>query len=89
VLRPGLDGAGVCRRLNADPRTREVPVVFVTALPADLLDERATECRYAGVIPVPFTLAQVLATVRRLLAGGGRTGTTGARTGASAGGRID
>ena len=71
VLRPGLDGAAVCRRLNADPRTRDVPVVFVTAAPADLFDARTAGCCYAGVIPLPFTLAQALATVRRLLLEGG------------------
>src|ERR1700728_3458009 len=31
VVMPGLDGYEVCRRLKRDPRTREVPVVFVTA----------------------------------------------------------
>jgi diguanylate cyclase (GGDEF)-like protein len=31
VLMPGLDGYEVCRRLKRDPRTREIPVVFVTS----------------------------------------------------------
>jgi diguanylate cyclase (GGDEF)-like protein len=31
VIMPGLNGYEVCRRLKADPRTSEVPVVFVTA----------------------------------------------------------
>jgi diguanylate cyclase (GGDEF)-like protein len=31
VVMPGLDGYEVCRRLKRDPRTREVPVVFVTS----------------------------------------------------------
>jgi two-component system cell cycle response regulator len=29
---PGLNGFEVCRRLKADPRTRFVPVVIITAL---------------------------------------------------------
>ena len=32
VMMPGMDGFAVCRRLKADPETRHVPVVLVTAL---------------------------------------------------------
>ena len=32
VMMPGMDGYEVCRRIKADPMTRSVPVIFVTAL---------------------------------------------------------
>ncbi len=28
---PGMDGYEVCRRLKADPQTRGIPIIFVTA----------------------------------------------------------
>ena len=31
VMMPGLDGLEVCRRLKANPDSREIPVIFVTA----------------------------------------------------------
>ena len=32
IVMPGIDGYEVCRRLRADERTREVPVIFLSSL---------------------------------------------------------
>lgn len=39
VMMPGIDGHEVCRRLKADLRTRDVPVIFITAS-SDAHDEQ-------------------------------------------------
>jgi CheY-like chemotaxis protein len=32
ILMPGLDGFEVCRRLKADPASRAIPVIFISAI---------------------------------------------------------
>jgi putative two-component system response regulator len=39
IMMPGLDGYEVCRRLKADARTRDIPLIFLTAK-SDEADER-------------------------------------------------
>lgn len=39
VMMPGLDGYAVCRAIKADPTTRDVPVLLLTA--KDLEEDRA------------------------------------------------
>ncbi len=68
VMMPGMDGIEFCRRLKGDPRTRDIPVVFVTAMPTDVLTARLGDCPYEGVIRKPFTLTEVLDAVERHLA---------------------
>ncbi len=67
VLMPGLDGLETCRRLKADPETRHLPVLFMTAL-------TDTAARLAGFaagavdyISKPFEPEEVLARLRAQL----------------------
>lgn len=38
VVMPGIDGHEVCRRLKADPQTRDIPIIFITGK-TDAADE--------------------------------------------------
>ncbi len=63
VMMPGIDGFETCRRLKADPRTKDIPVILMTAL-TDSVDE-VTGLRAGAVdyITKPINVDVVLARV--------------------------
>ena len=67
VMMPGMDGHEVCRRLKADPRTRDVPVLFLTALNGPDDEKLGFEVGGADFIAKPFNPATLLARVRTQL----------------------
>jgi putative two-component system response regulator len=67
VMMPELDGYEVCRRLKADPRTRDVPVIFLTALNSADDETRAFDAGGADFVAKPFTPATLLARVHAQL----------------------
>lgn len=64
VMMPEMDGYEACRHLKADPRTRDVPVLFLTALNSPDDETRGFEVGGADFIAKPFTPATLLARVR-------------------------
>ncbi|HEY9107694.1 MAG TPA: two-component system response regulator [Roseateles sp.] len=64
VMMPEMDGYEVCRRLKADPATRRVPVIFLTALTRTDDESAGFEVGGADFIHKPFNPATVLARVR-------------------------
>ncbi len=65
---PGVDGVEVCRRLKADPETRGVPVVLLTAGELSLADVSNDHGLGAdGYVIKPFVREVLLASVDRLL----------------------
>lgn len=68
VMMPGIDGFEVCRRLKANPDTKAIPVIFMTAL-ADIHD-KVTAFSAGGVdyISKPFQIEELTARVETHLA---------------------
>jgi DNA-binding response OmpR family regulator len=64
VMMPGMDGFEVCRRLKADDRTRETPVVFLTARTETADIVRGFELGAADYIVKPFVAVELLTRVR-------------------------
>ena len=67
IVMPGLDGYEVCRQLRAQESTRELPVMFLSAL-EDVKDKaRGFEVGGNDYLTKPFELLEVKARVRSLL----------------------
>jgi two-component system cell cycle response regulator len=61
ISMPGMDGYETCQRLKADERTRDIPVIFISAL-VDVQDKvKAFDVGGVDYVPKPFQIEEVLA----------------------------
>jgi sigma-B regulation protein RsbU (phosphoserine phosphatase) len=67
IVMPDMDGYEVCRRLKADPATRDIPIVFLSALQEVQSKAAGFEAGGADYITKPFEILEVKARVRSLL----------------------
>ncbi len=67
VMMPRLSGFEVCKRLRADPATRDIPILMITALDQPLDVERAVEAGTDDFLSKPISQAELLHRVRSLL----------------------
>ncbi|MBW4491546.1 MAG: response regulator [Oscillatoria princeps RMCB-10] len=67
ILMPGLDGYEVCQRLKADETTRNIPVIFLSALNDPFDKVKAFSCGGADYITKPFQAEEVLARIAHQL----------------------
>ena len=63
IRMPGMDGFEVCRRLKAQPATREIPIIFISATANT--EERVEGWRIGGVdfVSKPFDKQELIARV--------------------------
>ena len=76
IMMPRLDGFGLVNRLRIDPKTREIPVVFITATfvtPED--KEFARNIGATRFIQKPIDMEEFLETIRELLKQGAHVAT--------------
>ena len=68
ILMPGLSGYDVCQRLKADPRTRAIPVIFVSAMSE--VDDETKGLEVGGVdyVTKPISPPIVMARIKTHLA---------------------
>ncbi|MCM2265890.1 MAG: diguanylate cyclase [Desulfuromonadales bacterium] len=67
VMLPDMDGFEVCRRIKADDRHRNIPVVMITSFTDRENRIRGIEAGAEDLIAKPFDSAEVLARIKMLL----------------------
>ena len=68
IMMPEMDGYEVCRRLKADPVTREIPVIFLTAKSEVADEEKGFALGAVDYITKPISPPLVMARVKTQLA---------------------
>ncbi|MCB2225180.1 MAG: two-component system response regulator [Desulfarculaceae bacterium] len=67
IMMPGMDGYEVCGRLQADPRFRSIPIIFLTALTEVENKTKGFELGAVDYITKPFEVREVQARVHNHL----------------------
>ena len=67
ICMPELDGYSVCQRLKANPKTKDIPVIFVTALDEPWNKVKAFSVGAVDYINKPFKVIEVLARIENQL----------------------
>jgi two-component system NtrC family sensor kinase len=67
VMMPGMDGYEVLTHLKANPDTRDIPVIFVTALTSDMEEERGLQLGAVDYVYKPCHLPILLSRIRTQL----------------------
>ncbi|GHV55061.1 two-component system response regulator [Deltaproteobacteria bacterium] len=68
IMMPGMDGYEVCRQLQANPVTKSIPVIFLTAKSQDEDETKGFELGAVDYITKPITPAILMARVQTHLA---------------------
>jgi len=64
IMMPGMDGFEVCRRLKENPKTSDVPIIFLTARTDDESIAKGFEMGGVDYITKPFNPRELLARVK-------------------------
>jgi two-component system alkaline phosphatase synthesis response regulator PhoP len=67
VMMPGIDGWEVAARLASDARTRELPMIFITARADDASRSRGLGLGAAGYLTKPFNPVSLADEIERIL----------------------
>jgi diguanylate cyclase (GGDEF)-like protein len=68
IQMPNMDGYEVCERLKAESKTREIPVIFISALDTSADKQKAFKVGGVDYINKPFEIKEVVARVANQIA---------------------
>ena len=64
ILMPGMSGFEVCRQLKTDPDTKDIPIIFITAMDSSGHKTKGFEIGAVDYITKPFDITEVKARVK-------------------------
>lgn len=67
IMLPGIDGFEVCRKLRADPRTKNIPIIMLTAKSEEFDKVLGLELGADDYLTKPFSVRELSARVKALL----------------------
>ena len=67
LMLPGVDGLDVCKRMKADPRTRQIPIIMLTAKGEEADIVTGLELGADDYMTKPFSGKVLVARIRRIL----------------------
>jgi len=67
VLMPLMDGLEVLRELREDPKTKDIPVIMLTAKAQEQDKEKGRSLGATHYITKPFSPSELVATIERML----------------------
>ncbi len=67
IMMPGMGGYEVCQQLKQNPRTRDIPVIFLSSLTQSLDKVKAFEVGGVDYITKPIQIEEVLARIQHQL----------------------
>jgi signal transduction histidine kinase len=67
IMMPGMDGYEVCRRLKADPRTQNIPIIFISAMNNEMDETKGLKLGAVDYITKPISLPILMTRVKNHL----------------------
>ena len=67
IMMPKMDGYAACREIKADPATKNIPVIMLTAVSYDLNKKLAKKMGADGYVTKPFSRQQLVDAISLLL----------------------
>ncbi|MBU0502025.1 MAG: response regulator [bacterium] len=67
IMLPRVDGFEVCRRTKADPKTKKIPVIAVTAFDVPNIADRCQAVGANEVVLKPFEPGRLIAVLKKYL----------------------
>lgn len=64
IMMPGVDGYEVCKQLKADPKTKDIPIIFLTAKDDPEAETRGFEMGALDFIKKPFSTPIIKSRIR-------------------------